>query len=349
MYSQLYQKQVAEDIQSRYLELLLKNTQLNINQVTVEPISDAGFCNNVYRIEQNIRSEEGQPRTTTFVAKIFSDLAKKRLDPTQKNIGEIDELLYKENIGPNILAHSSDALLMEYIDGKVLTESMLFDKERGLDLCKEVGDTLGEMHNLQGYHKEVGPNMLWHALDVMLSSCDENICLTTDRGNTWNLNELKKTIASHKDRLEELKLTCVPIGHGDFKVSNIIQKATGDIRLIDFELAGPHYRAYDLAKLFRSSSNDKRESTLSYKLAFLESYYWRTHEEKSVSTKPLAAAIHQLEWEVQLLEPMTWLEAASFFLCMATLDAPSEKEKWIGLAQRRLNSYEKMQQIKTKT
>ena len=50
--------------------------------------------------------------------------------------------------------------------------------------------------------------------------------------------------------------------------------------------------------------------------------------------------LSQLEFEALMLEPMTWLEAASFFLSMAALDDPSQKEKWLGMAQARLSSFE---------
>ena len=127
---------------------------------------------------------------------------------------------------------------------------------------------------------------------------------------------------------------------------------TEEIQFIDFELSGTHYRGYDLAKFFRSTrerTTDKRVSRSLYQQAFWESYYTRTlnidknGHDHCITKKGLEKAVAQLEWEAQLLEPMTWLEAASFFLSMASLDDPSETEKWINMANKRLSSFETMQ------
>ena len=62
--------------------------------------------------------------------------------------------------------------------------------------------------------------------------------------------------------------------HGDLKPSNVMQQLpaeadagvaanpatlSSDVTFIDFELAGPHYRGYDLFKLFRTSGQRSRE------------------------------------------------------------------------------------------
>ena len=43
------------------------------------------------------------------------------------------------------------------------------------------------------------------------------------------------------------------LGHGDLKPSNVLRLRRGGITFIDFELAGPNYRGYDIFKLFRTS------------------------------------------------------------------------------------------------
>jgi tRNA A-37 threonylcarbamoyl transferase component Bud32 len=341
LFSQLYQKQIAENLRSRYLEPLLKEAGLDQARIVVEKLSDLGFSNNVFRVE--VHTNDHGNTKQILVAKVFSDLAKKRLDPNQNYMGQVDEILYREGLGPKIVAHTPDALLMEHIDGQVLTESIIFDthNDRGLSVCSAVGDALGRLHSLQGIDDGVKrPNMLWHALNVMLSSIDKRLELSTVSGTTWTLAKLQDTIGIYRNRLEGLDIPCVALGHGDFKLSNVMITNTDEIRFIDFELTGTHYRGYDLAKFFRSS----KQATFSHhrrrhQEAFWESYHQRTSSE---GPKSLSEAVSQLEWEAQLLEPMTWLEAASFFLSMATLDDPSQQDKWNGLAESRLLSFETM-------
>lgn len=370
LYSQLSQKQIAEDIRKRYLSPLLEAAGIPFldETVVVEKLSDLGFANNVFRVtvdpgaalsthHNSQTATEAHGPQLVLVAKIFSDLAKKRVDPHQSFMGEVDELLYRHGLGPRVLAHTPDAILMDYIDGQVLTESLIFGdhdntmiNEKGLSICTKVGEKLGNMHSLPG---KGGPNMLWHAMDVLLSSVDEKQCqLTTDSGSSWSLSKLRDTVGSYRGRLEALDIPCVDVGHGDFKLTNVmITHATQEIQFIDFELSGTHYRGYDLAKFFRSS---KQQSTGTsgdrslYQQALWESYCKSTAINKNevyndyISKSDMDKAVSQLQWEAQLLEPMTWLEAASFFLSMASLDDPSEAEKWSAMANSRLSSFEKM-------
>ena len=362
LYSQLSQKQIAQDIRERYLEPLLQEAGIPLDEnVAVEKLSDLGFANNVFRVivkpsasrnefttHRHVHhpQQEEPPENQILVAKIFSDLAKQRVDPKQSYMGEVDELLHRHGLGPRVVAHTPDALLMEYIDGQVLTESLIFDETngKGLSICGAVGDCLSHMHSLPG---KGGPNMLWHAMDVLLSSVDKNYQLSTDSGSSWSLAKLQDTIGNYRGRLEAMDVPCVAVGHGDFKLSNVmITHATQEIQFIDFELSGTHYRGYDLAKFFRSAKQSTASRSL-YQQTFWESYHRNIavtggEDPSSITKAAMDDAVSQLEWEAQLLEPMTWLEAASFFLSMASLDDPSEKEKWNAMARSRLSSFEKM-------
>ena len=126
-----------------------------------------------------------------------------------------------------------------------------------------------------------------------------------------------------------------------------------EVCFIDFELAGEHYRSYDLFKLFRT----KRVAVCRDNLrAFLAEYLscqrqGEAHEaraERAVQRQGGAAAhgsvddleleLDELEAETRVAEPLTWLEAAVFFL-FAIAEYPAEASTWEPLARQRWESY----------
>ena len=132
------------------------------------------------------------------------------------------------------------------------------------------------------------------------------------------------------------------LGHGDFKPSNVmLEDANGAITFIDFELAGPNYRGFDIFKLFRRGQTSNSEPTpMSHAnlRAFVEAYL--DYEEPKAGISP--GGVDKLEAlleEVYLFEPLTWLEAAVFFLFAITED-PEHADDWAALARHRWEQYE---------
>ena len=87
-------------------------------------------------------------------------------------------------------------------------------------------------------------------------------------------------------------------------------------KFIDFETVGCHYRAWDLAKFFRTSH--ATDWTDGNRRLFLERYSNSSSQstsgrEDETITKLGTPASLLLELESRLLLPMTWLEAAMFF------------------------------------
>ena len=96
-------------------------------------------------------------------------------------------------------------------------------------------------------------------------------------------------------------------------------------------------------KFFRSSKDTiPPQLRRQHQEAFWESYRNQITGSSNENTRIPVESISQLEWEAELLEPMTWLEAASFFLSMANVDDPSQKEKWNSMALDRLASFERI-------
>merc|ERR1712051_676826 len=122
----------------------------------------------------------------------------------------------------------------------------------------------------------------------------------------------------------------VMLCHGDFKPSNVILATSEDsVTIIDHELAGPNYRGFDLMKIFRT---ELQPSSASMKL-FLRSYI------SSIGSPATDADVAALICETKMFEPLTWLEAACFFLAMPHLK-PEQTSRWNALALDRWAKYQ---------
>mmetsp|Transcript_90853 Transcript_90853/g.211390 ORF Transcript_90853/g.211390 Transcript_90853/m.211390 type:complete len:143 (+) Transcript_90853:3-431(+) len=115
------------------------------------------------------------------------------------------------------------------------------------------------------------------------------------------------------------------LGHGDFKPSNVMLHK-GNVKLIDFELAGPNYRGFDLMKLFRTAKGASEDCLRHFLLAYMSAIG---------SPEDLSALVD----EVHAFEPLTWLEAAVFFLILPQFK-PEETARWHQLAVDRWGKYE---------
>merc|ERR1711920_314956 len=60
-----------------------------------------------------------------------------------------------------------------------------------------------------------------------------------------DIRNVKETLQQHEPK--------IVFGHGDFKPSNAMLSEDG-VKFIDFELAGPNYRGFDLMKVFRTAA-----------------------------------------------------------------------------------------------
>merc|ERR1712232_575033 len=103
---------------------------------------------------------------------------------------------------------------------------------------------------------------------------------------------------------------------GSMNPSNVMMSSDGTVKFIDFELGGPNYRGFDLMKLFRTSGASS-ERCLEH---FLRVYAASVDD-----------PLYPLVKEVRMFTPLTWLEAAVFFLVMPQFK-PEGALKWKELA-----------------
>ena len=145
-------------------------------------------------------------------------------------------------------------------------------------------------------------------------------------------------------RCDALNLPLV-YGHGDLKPSNVMEcaAAAGGVCFIDLELAGDHYRGYDLFKLFRTSEQMSRANLRAFLRDYLAATAAADDDEgragaeapasaksaKSARSAKSSAALEsslrldELQAETYASEPLSWLEAAVFFL-FAIREYPSQ-------------------------
>jgi len=173
--------------------------------------------------------------------------------------------------------------------------------------------------------------MVWRTIDKMIEAAKR-------RPELWpqgmpSSDEVCREIVASRQILEVEDFPVV-LCHGDFKPSNVILKAGEEsVTIIDHELAGPNYRGFDLMKVFRTDSKPCASSMKTFFATYLKT------TSKSSSGQPSSdAQVAALVREAKMFEPLTWLEAACFFLAMPQLK-PQQASRWNALALDRWCKY----------
>ena len=123
---------------------------------------------------------------------------------------------------------------------------------------------------------------------------------------------LRREVEIMANTVEKMGFSVV-LSHGDLKPSNVmllgddpvdddVRLIDLDVRLIDLELAGPNYRGFDLAKLFRIDPSRFSEERFS---EFLSVYCETAKVDESLAK--------EIEKETKVCLPLVHLEAAVFF------------------------------------
>jgi len=296
----------------------------------IRPLLDGkGLCNSIFEISS--------PTAGTLILKLYSTLARRRRQASGQDVC-IDLRASSMGLGPKLLASSPNGILMEKLHGHCLTEEDIhspMSSSAGKLLL--VAQALGTFHSQPMQISTTDIHMLWDSLHVLLQQIPSESTRST----------YEECVKAQKGILETLPLPRV-LGHGDFKPSNIFCTSDSTVRLIDFETAGCHYRGYDLAKLFRT--RHPSESTKANQRYFLEQYLDFTtatlHSDVKgrceTSANAKVCSIESLQLEMNLLLPMTWLEAAVFFEAMIRDEESEEnKLKWKRLATDRMCQYQR--------
>ena len=292
-----------------------------------------GFCNFVYKVDAvDTAADKSSPHLSSsqssFVVKIFSDLAKVRVEESM--LGSIDVVASDNGVGPRVLHRGPSGIVMQHVEGHVLTEEDVHGTGAaaatatntnaaaafgdGKELCQAIAKQLARLHStklpptLKASHTD---NMLWHTLNAMLEYVGSNDPIPSsvlDCG--WTYNRLVEEVRAVKGALQPLHLPKV-LCHGDFKPSNIIvpvpqprsSNSIDGIVLIDYELSGPGYRGYDFYKLFRTAN--KSGQNHNNMVAFVEAYLREAIGSGSTGSIMSPELVDAVLAEMKLFEPLT--------------------------------------------
>lgn len=229
------------------LRELLHEAGLTHEPLAVSEMS-AGFCNWVYRVDM-------PAPVGSVVVKIFSPLAKVRLAPALRGLG--DAIAGARGLGPRLIFRNPEGLITDFVPGDTLTEEHMHGASDDLpqriaprlaalhstaldaELERAVGMVTGSAAGMRAPGPPDGASgrgvVLWDFLGSMVdviakraSALPPGICVKHVRGEVSRMRE----------RFEALRMPVV-LGHGDLKPSNVMATATGGApTFIDFELAG---------------------------------------------------------------------------------------------------------------
>jgi thiamine kinase-like enzyme len=355
------------------LSTLLAKCSIPLSDVTaVQPVTTAkaAFCNTLYRV--STKNNLGMKKT--YMLKIFSDLATSRIkaamdltvphdhDSTQEQDNDsslfyVDRLAAKHHLGPVIHASldcdtgfATPALLMEYCAGRPLTTEDLYDEDGAI--VHLAATALAKLHALELNHHpwypndQTNSNRLWQSCHVLMQQyVDPNWVASDGKQKRWTYSRLYDCIMYHESQTRKHRYTLLTTntGHGDCKPSNLIlhcpkSKQHCQLRFLDFELAGRNYVAFDIAKLWRSSSPMTLQSRHQTIERFLETYVAESGRNNLTT--------FDLQKQFDLLLPLTWLEAAVFFVAMSSQSKnQAERMQFDKLAIDRLQSYDECQSL----
>jgi 3-dehydroquinate synthase/2-deoxy-scyllo-inosose synthase len=277
-----------------------------------EPLT-VGFANHVFATKR---------RGQDLVIKRYTDLAFLRLDA--EAIGSVDVHSGENGVGPHILYSSPQGLVMERIDGRTLEEKDMHKND--FALLGNVAMAVAKLHQLPVPDVCKGPPMLWRTIDKMLEAAGR-------KPELWpqempSIDVVLEEVENARAALKKFSPSVV-LCHGDLKPSNVILDVNNEVYVIDHELGGPNYRAFDLMKIFRTALKNSETSM---------AHFFRIYSE-SVSETTHAVDVEKILEEAKVFEPLTWLEAACFFLALPQFK-PQETTRWHTLAMDRWEKYQ---------
>jgi len=295
-----------------------------------------GYCNTVHLATVEGAGEgdgAGGATTTQLVVKLYSDLSTLRVPPEVRGVP--DRLLAANEIAPSVVLSTDAGIVHEYVPGRVLSEADMHQPGAASEaLMRAVAARLAQLHALPiPAPPFAGEPLVWRWMEAMLGAAAASGA-TVDYATPGQLQAevdyLRAALASAG--------APVVFAHGDCKPSNLMRRRGGeeasadegggapsavakqDLVFIDLELAGPNYRGFDVMKLFRSDEHFSEENMR----LFIREYMGTSAPDAGRSS--LDTEVERVYVEARMFEPLTWLEAAIFFVLVLTTRKSSSEE-----------------------
>lgn len=300
----------------------------SIRTGTEKDLKGKGYETMTCRFDNNVWATKVKGQD--LVLKRYKETTMMRVDADA--VGRVDVLAGENGVGPPVLHASPQGLVMQRLDGRSLEEADMHKHDVGL--LEKIAAVLAKLHQLPVPSPCQGEPMLWRSIDKMMEVASRNAKLWPDGvPPAVDISEEAKKARTALDKWNPVIVLC----HGDLLPSSVILSKDGkEVHLIDNELAGPNYRAFDIMKIFRTSEKQSEASMKHFVKTYIEKKsIWRRHLALGTSSQEIAEVIE----ETKLFEPLTWLEAACFFLALPYYK-PDERSRWNALALDRWQKYE---------
>lgn len=269
----------AKRVSLRELEQKRISQILRSDSLVFEEVSK-GFCNSVYKVQNGVQAP--------VIVKLYSPLTKLR-QTNMLQVGEIDKYLGDMGLAPKVILSDEDFLVTEYICGRTLSET---DISESCAMRVRTSEILATLHKTE-CDKKCSP-LIW----VWLFELIQQLKAISEVPSFIPVEDLEKEVCAMHQIFKNYNLrvcTC----HGDLKPSNMMVSEKNEIFLIDLDLGGQNYCAFDIMKLFRTS----KESTYMKKEENLKDFLEIYCERLSGNISP-----RDIYSEVKMCEPLTWLE-----------------------------------------
>jgi thiamine kinase-like enzyme len=288
---------------------------------------------------------------SNFVVKRYGPLFYLRIDAAVAGLA--DAHASRHGAGPRVVYHvRGRGHVMEFVEGRELSEKDVLTADWAL--LGALARATAAIHAVPTPAELAGSPMLFRGMAKLLDGLSMHQPIAMDAATPTTLPTLA-LLCEEVLSVQSLVQSVNPIlvfGHGDLKPRNMMLHK-GRICVIDFEVSGPTYLAFDIASIFRpqvrvAGSVDAgglagataavdvipREQAMR---CFLEAHLALLTDARLVEltgTSNRSTALQRLFLESQLFEPLTWLESTVITLAWAVADPPNALQQLVRCAVR---------------
>ncbi|KAI9559009.1 hypothetical protein GHT06_015798 [Daphnia sinensis] len=214
-------------------------------------IFNGGITNQLIGVYQN------EDNSDTVLVRVYGENTERIID--RENEIKIMQLLYPLGLSARVYATFTNGLIYQYMIGKTLDEKSCYDP----NIYPLVAHKMAEIHLQLPIYKQfydgIDRAILWDKIKCFIVSCCETsggekltkAIKNQSLPSKQNLIQELEWLKSHLENVNSPLVLC----HNDLLLANVLyDEKSKTVHFIDFEYAGPNYRAYDIANHFNEFS-----------------------------------------------------------------------------------------------